>query len=324
MQLDKILTCRNLDQRFFWQIVFEWEDVFTKELNLPLMFEPKIARNLHAFRLPILDDIILLGKGNIFRFDLSAGNYDFWNNSKVIPCIIDFNLSKEKIVGFEKAYNHHKIVLISSLEAYSFLKDNNTTLPIAHLPLSLPDKYKLTTDKVLDKKYDLVLLGRQNPVLNEYLNIYIKKHPSFVYVYRPTYDEKDFRYYTSTGDYVGDIVTRDQYMDMMSKSRCAFYSTQCVDGGPKWRNGFNQVTPRFLEILASGCHIIARYTNNPDTEYYDINKICPICDSYEMFEKALDRSREEKPDLQTYMKYLEKHYTSTRVDMLRHIIKNLE
>ena len=324
MKIDKILSCRNIDQRFFWQIVFEWEDVFVKELHVPLMPEPQIARNPHAFRLPILDDFVLIGKGNIFRYDLSAGNYNFWNNRKVIPCIIDFNLSKEKIAGFEKAYNNHKVVCISSLEAYHFLKENNTKLQIEHLPLSLPDKYKLTPDNNFDKKYDLVLMGRQNPVLSEYLDLYVKKHPSFVYVYRPTYDEKDFRYFTSKGEYVGEITTRKQYMELMSKSRCAFYSTQCVDGGPKWRNGFNQVTPRFFEILASGCHIIARYTQNPDTDFYQIEKICPMCDSYEFFERALDQAREVNVDLKKYADFLNHHYTSTRVDMLNTILNKID
>ena len=144
MNIDSILTCRNIDSSFFWQIVFEWEDIFAKEMGIPLWNEPTIARNPHAFRLPILGDLVTLGKGNMFRYDLSSGNYDFWNTKRVIPCIIDFITNKERLPEFEYAYRKHKLVLISSLEAYSMLKEIGTKLNIAHLPLSPRLKRNMT------------------------------------------------------------------------------------------------------------------------------------------------------------------------------------
>ncbi len=323
MQIDRILTCRNLDTRFFWQIVFEWEDIFSKEMNLPLWEEPKIARNPHAFRLPILGDIITMNKGNIFRYDLSSGNYDFWNTKRVIPCIIDFLTNEERLPEFEHAYRKHRMVLISSLEAYDFLKQHDTKLNIAHLPLSLSDKYKIITSTRIEKKYDLVLMGRQNPVLMEFVHEYSKKHPDFVYVYKPE-SEKGFTYYTTRGEVVGNIVDREQYMQLTRMARCSLYSTQCVDGGPKWRSGYNQVTPRFLEMIASGCHVIARYKENPDTDYYEISTFAPMCDSYTDFEKQMDKARNEDVDMEMYAKYIEKHYTSVRVGQLKEILKSIE
>ena len=323
MEINRILTCRNLDQRFFWQIVFEWEDVFAKEMNLPLWKEPQIARNPHAFRLPILGDIVTMGKGNIFRYDMSSGNYDFWNTKRVIPCIIDFITAKEKISEFEYAYRKHQLVLISSLEAYEMLKQYDTRLQIAHFPLSLSDKYRITPVTKIEKKYDLVLMGRQNPVLMEFVNEYAKKHSDFVYVYKPE-TEKGFKYYTTRGDFVGNIVDRNQYIQLTRQARCSLYSTQCVDGGPSWRRGYNQVTPRFLEMVASGCHVIARYKENADKDYYEISKFDPMCDSYTKFERQMDNAREEDVDMKMYAHYMDKHYTSVRVAQLREILKSIE
>lgn len=323
MEIDRILTCRNLDTRFFWQIVFEWEDIFAREMNLPLWEEPGIARNPHAFRLPILGDIITMNKGNIFRYDMSSGNYDFWNTKRVIPCIIDFLTNAQRLPEFEQAYRKHRMVLISSLEAYEFLRQHDTKLNIAHLPLSLSDKYKITASTTIEKKYDLVLMGRQNPVLMEYVREYSKKHADFVYVFKPE-SEKGFTYYTSRNDIVGNIENREQYMQLTRSAKCSLYSTQCVDGGPKWRKGYNQVTPRFLEVIASGCHVIARYTDNPDTRYYEISQFAPMCDSYTDFEKQLDKARNEKVDMQMYAKYMEKHYTSVRVRQLKNILNTIE
>ena len=323
MHISRILTCRNLDYSFFWQIVFEWEDIFVKEMGIPLWNEPTIARNPHAFRLPIFGDVVTMGKGNVFRYDMSSGNYDFWNTKRVIPCIIDFITAKERLLEFEYAYRKHKLVLISSLEAYSMLKEQGSKLNIAHLPLSLSDKYRITASTKIDKKYDLVLMGRQNPILMEFVHIYAQKHPDFVFVYRPE-SGKGFTYYTTKGEFVGDIVDREQYMQLTRQARCSLYSTQCVDGGPSWRSGYNQVTPRFLEMVASGCHIIARYKENPDTDFYEIDQFAPMCDSYSDFERQMDQARNEDVDMTKHAKYMEKHYTSVRVGQLREILKTIE
>ena len=323
IQLDRILTCRNLDTRFFWQIVFEWEDILSKELQVPIWEEPSISKNPHAFRIPILGDLVTLGKGNIFRYDLSVGNYDFWNTKRVIPCIIDFHLNMKRLPEIEYAYRKHPAVLISSMEAYSILKQNETKLTIAHLPLSLSDKYRISSSTTYGKKYDLVLMGRQNPVLMGYLNEYVKKHRDLLYVYRPE-EEKGFAYYTSSGELVGDISTREQYIDLTRQGRCSLYSTQCVDGGLEWRQGYNQVTPRFLEMIASGCHVIARYKENPDTDFYEIDQFAPMCDSYSDFERQMDQARNEDVDMAKHAKYMEKHYTSVRARQLMEILKTLE
>ena len=54
-----------------------------------------------------------------------------------------------------------------------------------------------------------------------------------------------------------ELASRDGYLDSMKKSRIALYATPGIDGGEKRTNGFSQVTPRFLEMVASGCNIIA-------------------------------------------------------------------
>ena len=323
MELNRILTCRNHDQRFFWQIVFEWEDVFAKEMNLSLWNEPQISQNPHAFRLPMLGDLVTIGKGNIFRYDMSSGIYEFWNTRRVVPCIIDFIMDMKRLSEFEHAYKKHRMVLISSLEAYEILQQRQTKLPIGHLALSLSDKYRITPSTKIEKKYDLVLMGRQNPVLMKYVREYAEKHSDFIYVYRPE-SEKGFTYYTSKGTMVGDVVDREQYMQLTRQARCSLYSTQCVDGGPEWRNGYNQVTPRFLEMIASGCHVIARYTDNPDTRFYEIGKFAPMCDCYSDFEKQMDKARNEEVDMEMYANYMEKHYTSVRVKQLKKILKTIE
>ena len=47
----------------------------------------------------------------------------------------------------------------------------------------------------LSKKYDIVLVGRQNPVLLEYLNIYLQNNTNIEYLYRKKIEGELYRYF---------------------------------------------------------------------------------------------------------------------------------
>lgn len=96
-----------------------------------------------------------------------------------------------------------------------------------------------------------------------------------------------------------------------------------MDVGPLRSNGFNQVTPRFLEYLACGCHIISRYPDNPDTAYFNLAGMSTRVDSYQAFEETFDRARTIPCDMAGYASYLDKHYTSVRAEALASIISPL-
>lgn len=244
------------------------------------------------------------------------------NKDNIIPCIIDYYLPQEKISLFEQAYSKHKCVLITSREVYDFLKERNCKLPIYHLGLSISDKYKIVGDTNFRKEYDLILMGRPNPVLLGYLKQYVQRNPNFVYIYNKL-ENNQYVYYTSQGELLGTLDRRCDYLAMMKKAKATFYSTPGIDGGEERTNGYNQVTPRFLEQIASGCHIIARYPKNADTDYYELDKICPSINTYVEFEDALTKAIKEPVNMKLYSEYLAKHYTSVRAMQFRDIIKNL-
>lgn len=186
------------------------------------------------------------------------------------------------------------MVLISSKEVYDFMKENKINLPIEHWALSISDIYRITPHTHFEKKYDLVMMGRQNPVLQSYYKKYSETHPDFTYVYRVIEKNndgsRDFFYYTSNGKNLGAVNTREQFIALMRQSRCGLYGTPGIDEDEKKgsTNGFHQVTPRFLEYIASGCHILARYKRNSDTDFYGLDEFCPSIESYEQFENRMD------------------------------------
>jgi hypothetical protein len=133
----------------------------------------------------------------------------------------------------------------------------------------------------------------------------------------------DFVYYTSDGVELGTINTRSQYISLMKKAKCGLYSTPGIDGGEIRTKGFNQVTPRFLELISCGCHLLARYEVNSDTNFYQLNKFSPSINSYDEFETQLNEKLNCPVDFKFYKTYLSQHYTSCRVELLQGILKNM-
>lgn len=319
-----ILSKRQFESWPSYDLVYEWEDEISKILSVPIKDEHSYLYNRILKRIPLLTRVLQTNK-DCFIFEMSPVVKNRINNKKnIIPCIIDYYLADKYLSDFIFSYIKNKIVCISSKEVYGYLIDRNVDshLNLFHLPLSISDKYEIKSDTTFEKKYDLVLMGRQNSVLESFLKRYVDEHRDFNYVYRKQIG-KSFMYYTSKGECIGDINTRQKYMNLMRQAKCGLYATPGIDGGEKRTNGFNQVTPRFLELLACGCHIIARYPKNSDTQFFQIERFSKSIETYEEFEIALNYARENEVDMCKYSEYLSKHYTSQRAKLLSNLLKNL-
>lgn len=321
-------SCNN--KKYCFDIVYEWEDILAERLDIKIItrskmefgFDEKCRKLYRHIHIPLyrLFNLFDGKRGNtVIMFDVSTKRQDgIYNNKKYIPCLVDYFLDESSYSLFLKAYSHNRMVLVSSREVYEYLVAKKCPLKIYHFPLSLPDDFQLLDG--IEKKYDLVMFARQNPLLVEYIDRYEKDHPEFILV-RRKYENGHYIYYmSSTGEVISIGDTREDYISLVRSSRIAVYTTPGMDGTRLDANGWNQVTPHFLEEVAGMCHIIARYPKNADTEWYEMDKICKCVESYEEFEHMVNRYREEAVDVKKYKEYLKKHYTSKRVEMLKEIL----
>ena len=282
-----------------------------KYRNLYIRIKDRFCRTFHIHH--------LFRQNYELQFVIKTGKYfNLDNISKVVPWIVDFYYSKGELPAFYHFYSNCKLMLVSSKEAYEFLKSNECPFNIYHLALSLPDQYRMEQNVLDHKKYDMILMGRQNSVLYEWVKRYAKSHPDFTYVERK--DMVNFEYVVSTGENLGSCKGHEDMIRLLKMCRIGMYSTPSMDVESDRTRGFNQVTPRFLEYIACGCHVMMRYPKNPDTDYYELKKFGDSIDSYKMFEAAMDAARCTLPDIKMYTDYLENHYTSRRVEELRKIL----
>ncbi len=326
MILSQIYTRRSkAGQNYAQPIIYEWEDVIANELNIPVVQYPSLYKIID--RLGIHTSFIGPLK-DTFRFVINGRDYDEpMNNKHIIPCIIDFFEKENQLQEFYSKHSRNKIVLLSSPFDYEYLKSNNCPLNIGLFAYSLSDKYTMS-EKKITKKYDIVLTGRQDPLLYSFFKEYIKKHPDVTYVKRGQELENDTNktkeYYVNGKECLGSVESRDNFMNLQAQGRATLYGVQgYLDGFTK---GFYHMTPHFLEIIACGSHVLAHYPigkDGVDAKYYEFEKFSPSIETYEEFEAAMDKALNTEIDSNMYSSYLKKHYTSTRVAELKELIKNL-
>lgn len=326
----KIMKNASNNKKYCFDIVFDWEDLLAKGLDIDIItrsetefsFDNWCRKVYQKTKIPLFRVFNWFDwkrNPSVLMFDVSTKRQDgIYNNKKYIPCLIDYFLDEEEYQSFLKAYSRNQLVLVSSREVYEYLLERKCPLRIRHFPLSLPDDFKVSGK--IEKKYDLVMFARQNPLLVKYIDRYEKEHPDFILV-RRKYENGHYIYYlSSTGEVVSICDTREEYIALVMSSKVAVYTTPGIDGTRTDANGWNQVTPHFLEEVAGMCHIIARYPKNADTEWYEIDEICQCVESYEEFSCLMDQYRKEEVDYKKYKTYLEKHYTSQRVKLLKEIL----
>ena len=323
--INQILSQRGyMSHRHYFSITFEWEDVLSRQLGVPIVEEKRNVRHKIYKWIPGLPAFFQTGIAS-FAYEMSPDINNRYNNKKnIIPNIIDFYLQDSQLEAFCREYKNNPAVLISSKEVYEYLlnKGVGEKLRLFHCALSLADKYRINENTTFEKKENLILLGRTNPVLQEYLDIYAKKHPDFTYAQSRRQGNK-FHIYNNRGEHLGPATTRNDYMKMMKMSRCALYSPPGIDGDETRTAGFSQITPRLLEIAACGCNIIARYKMHGDAHFYEIDKLASHVDSYEEFETAMDKALITPANMPLYASWLNSHYTSARANTIKSILEQI-
>ena len=206
---------------------------------------------------------------------------------------------------------------------YEFLNEIGFEKKVYHIPHSIADDYRIES-RIYNKPYSLVFAGKENPVLREFADRYAEENPDFVYVYRVRKGDNVFNYHTNKGEYLGNVNTREKYMDLLRQAKAAVYSTSGMDSDEERANTFSQVTPKFLEILAAQCHLVARYHENADTRYYQLPLFSPNIMTYEQFKERMEYCMANDIDFDFYRAYMQHHYTSVRAHQLRAILHEEE
>jgi hypothetical protein len=342
MHISAVLTSRAFEHNPNYQLIFEWEEDLGRDLGIPVLdakplyrkalinrTTKQVVRHLGSRTLDRLNNAVerysarrRTGLNLVFELYV-ATEPNFTTSVQATPIMIDF-WKHTDLTKFYHTYRRCKLVLVSSLEALNFLKENKCPLPIEHLGLSLSDRYRLQPETRYQKEYDILLAGRldvrTNQHLRNYLERYVQQHPATEYLYQQEIDG-EYYYVSNQRGTIGKFQTREDYVRLLRASKVSFYSTPGLDGGEKRTGGFNPVTPRYLELLSAQCLLLGRYPDNEETRYYELTKVCPNITSYEEFEETMrGYLSQQDHSFDTHREILAKHYTSCRAQQLEKIL----
>ncbi|MGE5629216.1 MAG: hypothetical protein ACM3X7_14105 [Solirubrobacterales bacterium] len=333
MQISKIYSNRKNKTAVYSDLIYEWEDDISHQIKIPIYSFGRTKETLlrYFFRsLNILKIEKLFQRIESFRkpksftlvFELYPRSYfSFQVSSNKIPYIIDFDYRVD-LDSFYKTYKNCKLVFISSLEAFNYLRRNQCPLNIVHLPLSISDRYSLNTTAIGNKEFDLIVV-RANKVFMEYLDSFAKEFPDFEYVIRKWEGSQIYKnnvYYSNKRGVLGEYSDRTAYINLLKKTKVALYATPGCDENTK--RFMNHVTPSLFEFVSSGCRIIARYPHNEETKYFNLSTISPSVNTYEEFRELLVSylNTTSSEYLNNSEKFIQAVYTSNKVKKLNSIL----
>lgn len=332
MKLKGFLTERKSKPWRSFQLVYEWEDLLSSQMQLSIFnsnfFPHFLIRNINRLKigwfLRLIDSLRPI-KNYYLYFDMEATSYFRLPCLKnIIPIYIDFWLLESELEKFYKIHSNSKLVLFTSKEVCDVLRKNGCPFPIGHFPLSLPDLYISANLTQQERPIDFLFAGRRDPDFFEYVKLYERYNPDIEYVYQELENDTAFYVSNKRGKLSGNYNSRESYNQLLRSSRISFYTTPGIDKAKNGANGYNQVTPRFLELLSNGCLVLASYKDNPDVNFYDLENICFKVDSYDDFKKHMTLFSDNsfvRNHISNYYSYLCSHSTSSRVKCLQSILK---
>jgi hypothetical protein len=335
MKIKGILSERNRFRYRSYQIVYEWEDTFSKSTGIPVVPINGVPswivnkfKRIRADKLPIYLERLCIVRNYYLYMQMTADiRLQFSNSKRIIPYIIDFWLRDNELEAFLSLYQNSKAMLVSSLEAYETLKSKNPKQPLYHLPLSIPDQYIKSERINKPRKFDFLLAGRVNPLFMNYVKQYATENPDVEYVYQEMKNHQPLYFSNKRGELTEDYLDREKYAELLSDAKFSFYSTPGKDPSKEGANGYNQITPRFLELISSGCIVFGQYADNEEAEFYEMNKFCCQINNYEEFKSLVNyysietHINEQKSN---YIHYLNRHCTSQSALLLEKIIHQIE
>lgn len=319
-----IITERAYQNWPSWDVVYEWEDQLSKELNIPIknMYSccgnirkkiRKIKRKLNIaqsrFHVENKKDIKLV-------WIMDAKILKEYTYQNFVPIFLDFSVeSVEEVI---EATRNLPFFWVTSKGIFDVLVSKGVN-NVHFIPLSISDKYYVK--KVPQKSIDVIQFGRKNKVLHEYMLNYAKTNSHVEYVYQS--EDGSLTYTSTTRGNIGKFDNRQEYMELMSKCRVSLVSSPAVDKGKNF-GGVDFITPRFYESAVHYCHMIGRYTDNEEAEIIKLGDICKNIHNQEEFDNCLNSMLKEENNVvfDAYNQFLEKNVTSKRAEEMKSVLKS--
>lgn len=310
-----IISLRGATRFYFFQNVYEWEDAIQEVLGIPI-------KKVNPFRKIYLqhkniEQIHLhnnQSEDTYLAYVMNVESAKLYIDYNCIPIFADvFTYTADKLAEITKDC---QIFFVTSWNMYQYLKENCGCKNVRYTLLPVSDL--LEKRILINKKLDVVQFGRQNKKLHEWMLEYIKEFPDVEYIYREG-NWKSVEYYSSKRGGIGEVKTREQFLEMLGATKVCLISARGKDED-EGEKGYEFITPRVFEAAAAKCQLIGRYSDGYDRQYCGLNKICSYPETYEEFRVALSEKLENFDRIDDYQEFIDKNKASVRIKEVLELI----
>lgn len=288
----KILTERNYNTSISHQVVYEWEEDFAAYFKTSLFFLDSYKKHpvSRLFRKIGIVPTIRWKEGRevyiylVMNVNLLRLTAAYLPNT--IPVL--FDVTVEDIDILEKLVKNLPFYYVTSLGICERIRKKYPESKVQYMPQSVSVRHVCLEQ---NRDIDLIQFGRRNPVLHEYALEYCNKHKGVSYLFRHMDADQGMIWYCDgQARDIGVIGTREDFMAYLKRSRISLCSSPCMDHTRDFGDNIDFLTARWYESAASGCHILARWSEfvEPEIERTSMESFADNIISYEQFEKLAD------------------------------------
>lgn len=318
MEIQSIISVREIMHKMEFHVVYEWEESISKECNIPI--ESIAHKGVSDF--PILEKLYWRAFKMVpfqmcekmhMAFIMNPGlNYLYPRN--VVPIYLDvFEKDIPMVVSQTK---YLTVFYVTSLDIANRINKLCKYSKCHYISQCVPDTY-IDYTVAPRKTISIFQYGRSNKLLHSLTLRYCELHPDVSYIYKDNSNEKsEYKCRKGKNESVVPFPnTREEFVEILKKSALVLLSTPNVDGEKSFGNGVDFFTARWFETAAFYCHIVGRYTQNGEAEKLSIDTICTniISDDYQNFEAVIDKYLQipAETNINKYKAFLEKHKASS-------------
>lgn len=308
-RIRSIITTRYRSNWPTWQMVHEWEDILAMLFAVPLRPIGESCMLPTPDTLPQNYDLIFLQLAGELRF--------YAQNPQLIPIVMD--LWRDDFDEFAKYAPKFPLIFVCNLQAFQELSPRLGNL--RHLPFTLADQY-LDQD-LPEKDIDIIQYGRRNPLLDRFMARFLGEFPETHYLTTEAFsEEKKVRIYSNRLGEMGPSDSRMTFIRLLNRCKVSLVSTVGMDGSRN-TGGIDPVSPRFLESMAAGCHLVGRIPDNEEFAATGLTRVCHHVIDYEGFRNTvLDLLA--RPDKQAeYRRILQQRLTSSLAPIIQRALGSL-
>jgi len=257
--------------------------------------------------------------------DLSYGNYEYdlvfvtmvsqlrryRGNHQLIVVLND--VWPHEFDEFNELAQDFPLVYVTNLEACNRLKQRGLSR-VRFMPFSISGA--LIPKEVPVKDIDIIHYGRQNPVLNRFMEQLLNRYSNLHYLTTEIDPQnRDICFVSNRHGSMGRSDNRQMFMQMLSRCKISLVSSPGYDGERDF-DGCHTVAIRYFESAAQFCHMISRHPDNEEFRLLGVDSVCNRVSDYADFEavvlnclsKPFDKDKET-----AYRTFLAMNSTEKRV-----------